>query len=89
MEEHVSQEGLGRVPICMCMWRNMFPKMGQDEYLCRSMSYEVLEILASKDDLILDQIQYPYVGMDLWGSENILVTYDKPTNMRGNIMIIF
>jgi hypothetical protein len=59
------------------------------ELLCTPVGRDVCDFLAREDNLVLDIVQYPYVGMDWRGCPNILFTTIEPPDERGNIIVMF
>jgi hypothetical protein len=47
------------------------PKRGESEYLITLVGRSVIDLLSSKDDNVLDIIEYPYVGIYWRGCPNI------------------
>jgi hypothetical protein len=56
---------------CMRMWGQLFPKKGQLKFPITLVGRDVFDLLASKDNHVLDIIQYPYAGMFWKGCRNI------------------
>jgi hypothetical protein len=48
----------------VCMWGLLIPKRGQFEFLINPMGRAVFDLLSSKDDNVLNIIEYSYVGID-------------------------
>jgi hypothetical protein len=49
----------------------------------------VFDLLSSKDDNVLDIVEYPYTRIDWRGCPNILVTIEEPPYERVNNIIMF
>jgi hypothetical protein len=62
------------------MWGKLMPKRGQSEYLITLWEGPVIDLLSSKDDNVLDIVEYPYVGIDWRGCPNILI-YNRGANI--------
>jgi len=52
---------------CMHMWGQLIPKKGQLDFPIFAFGRDVCDLLASRDNLVLDIVQYPYAGMDWRG----------------------
>ena len=74
--------------VCMCMWGDMIPKRGQDEFPTMITSY-LLEMMASEDDHALEMASYPYASMDWRGCPYIIYTEYDLLDDRSNINVMF
>jgi hypothetical protein len=75
--------------VCMCMWGYLLFKRGQYKFPICSVGREVSDLLARKDNLVLNIADYSYMGMDWTGCPNIRFTIEEPPYERGNIIVMF
>jgi hypothetical protein len=73
----------------MHKWGQLIPKKGQLKFPISSVSKDVCDLLASEDNLVLDTVQYPYMGLDWRRCPNILFTTVESPDERGNIIVMF
>ena len=67
----------------------MFPQRGQFDHPCRLVSSNILDLLVSEEDHLLNIVQYPYVGMDAKGCPNILFSQVNPPDSRRTLIVNF
>jgi hypothetical protein len=48
-----------------------------------------MSFFARQENLVLDLVQYPYMGMDWRGCPNILFIQYEPPYDRGDIVVMF
>jgi hypothetical protein len=78
-----------RLDVRMHMWGHLIPKNGMLDFPISSTGRDVCKLLASKDNSLLDIVNYLYTGMDWRRCTNISFTIFEVLDEIIYIIIMF